>query len=76
MMRLARNSGIIGLAGMASVSHFYSRRPTSKDQTGLLLVRPLLQLCKQDLYTVRPIILLCRGLLDNSNAHMCICESN
>jgi sensor histidine kinase YesM len=56
-MRLARSSGIVGLAGMAFVSHFYSRRPTSKNQLGLLLVRPLLQFSKQDLYTVRPIIL-------------------
>lgn len=57
MMRLARSSGIIGLAGMAFVSHFYSRRPTSTNQTGLLLVRPLLQFSKQDLYAVCPIIL-------------------
>ncbi|KAG0597068.1 hypothetical protein M758_UG307800 [Ceratodon purpureus] len=52
LMRLARKSGITGLAGMAFVSHFYSRRPTSMNQTGLLLVRPLLQFSKQDLYTV------------------------
>lgn len=52
MMRLARSSGIIGLAGMASRSYFFSRRPVSQDQTGLLLVRPLLQFSKQDLYTV------------------------
>ncbi|KAG0572708.1 hypothetical protein KC19_VG119200 [Ceratodon purpureus] len=52
LMRLARKSGIIGLAGMAFVSHFYSRRPTSMSQTYVLLVRPLLQFSKQDLYTV------------------------
>lgn len=67
MMRLARCSGIIGLAGMAFVSHFYSRRPTSKNRTGLLLVRPLLQFSKQDLYAVCPIILpcFCSGIGDN-----------
>lgn len=57
MMRLARSSGIIGLAGMAFVSHFHSRRPTSTNHTGLLLVRPLLHFSKQDLYAVCPIIL-------------------
>lgn len=55
MMRLARNSGIIGLAGMASVSYLYSRRPTSTSRTGVLLVRPLLQFRKQDLYAVCPL---------------------
>lgn len=66
MMRLARGSGIVGLAGMAFVSHYYSRRPASKSQLGLLLVRPLLQFSKQDLYKVRHPIFIYLSFLKRS----------
>lgn len=52
MMRMARGSGIAGLAGMAFCSHMYPRRPTPQRQQALLLVRPLLDLAKYDLYAV------------------------
>ncbi|KAL9661669.1 hypothetical protein QQ045_026495 [Rhodiola kirilowii] len=56
ILRLSRNSGVIGLAGMAFSSQLFS---SSLPQFGesnvnhdILLVRPLLDLSKQDMYRI------------------------
>ncbi|KAG8636275.1 hypothetical protein MANES_16G114900v8 [Manihot esculenta] len=56
ILRLSRNSGVLGLAGMAftyqtfsSSMHFYDE--DSKND-GILLVRPLLHFSKEDMYKV------------------------
>lgn len=56
VLRLSRNSGVLGLAGMAftyqtfsSSMHFYDE--DSKND-GILLVRPLLHFSKEDMYKV------------------------
>lgn len=53
MMRMARGSGIIGLAGMAFISSIFPRKPLLDGTCDLLLIRPLLDLTKHDLYRVR-----------------------
>lgn len=56
ILRLSRNSGVLGLAGMAFVSQSFSTRSQShgdnSSRNGLLLVRPLLQFSKDDMYKV------------------------
>ncbi|KAA8534973.1 hypothetical protein F0562_029976 [Nyssa sinensis] len=59
ILRLSRNSGVLGLAGMAFTSQLFSKYPifngeASRDH-GILLVRPLLEFSKEDMYTI------CRG---------------
>ncbi|CAK7337406.1 unnamed protein product [Dovyalis caffra] len=55
-MRLSRNSGVLGLAGMAFTSqmfskstHFYCEGSKNK---GILIVRPLLHFSKEDMYKI------------------------
>jgi tRNA(Ile)-lysidine synthase TilS/MesJ len=52
MMRMARGSGIIGLAGMAFISSIFPQKPLLDGTCDLLLIRPLLVLTKHDLYRV------------------------
>lgn len=55
ILRLSRNSGVLGLAGMASVSQLFSTCPDLSSETssnGLLLVRPLLEFSKEDMYKI------------------------
>lgn len=55
ILRLSRNSGVLGLAGMAFVSELFSTCPdlsAEASSNGLLLVRPLLELPKEDMYKV------------------------
>jgi tRNA(Ile)-lysidine synthase len=52
MMRMARGSGVIGLAGMAFISSIFPRKPLLDGTCDLLLIRPLLDLTKHDLYRV------------------------
>lgn len=56
ILRLSRNSGVLGLAGMAFISQLYSTYPTfngeASNNHGILLVRPLLELSKEDMYKV------------------------
>ncbi|CAM6045901.1 unnamed protein product [Sphagnum compactum] len=52
MMRMARGSGVIGLAGMAFISSIFPRKPLLDGTCDLLLIRPLLDLIKHDLYRV------------------------
>lgn len=59
ILRLSRNSGVLGLAGMpfmsqifSSYTHFYSE---ASKNNGVLLVRPLLDFSKEDTYKVRPL---------------------
>lgn len=56
VLRLSRNSGVLGLAGMAFTSqifssgtHFYDEGSTNE---GILVVRPLLDFSKEDMYKV------------------------
>lgn len=56
ILRLSRNSGVLGLAGMPFTSqnfpthtHSYSKVPANH---GILLVRPLLGFSKEDMYKV------------------------
>ncbi|THG05730.1 hypothetical protein TEA_004201 [Camellia sinensis var. sinensis] len=62
ILRLSRNSGVLGLAGMAFISQLYSTYPTfngeASNNHGILLVRPLLELSKEDMY--KAVILTCR----------------
>ncbi|KAJ8749840.1 hypothetical protein K2173_013243 [Erythroxylum novogranatense] len=56
ILRLSRNSGVLGLAGMAFTSQVFLSRsnsvvPFSKNE-GILIVRPLLYFSKEDLYEV------------------------
>ncbi|XP_050216808.1 uncharacterized protein LOC126667777 isoform X2 [Mercurialis annua] len=56
ILRLSRNSGVLGLAGMAFVSEIFSSTLPLYDEgiknKGILLVRPLLNFSKEDLYKV------------------------
>ncbi|KAH7849084.1 hypothetical protein Vadar_012772 [Vaccinium darrowii] len=56
ILRLSRNSGVLGLAGMAFASQLYSTDPDSTNEAsknhGILLVRPLLEFSKEDLYKI------------------------
>ncbi|KAL8158586.1 hypothetical protein V2J09_000123 [Rumex salicifolius] len=56
ILRLSRNSGVLGLAGMAFTSRLYSALPLSYEDSsknqGIILVRPLLDLTKEDLYEI------------------------
>lgn len=55
ILRLSRSSGVLGLAGMASVSELFFTCPdlsAEASSNGLLLVRPLLELPKKDMYKV------------------------
>ncbi|CAL5397019.1 unnamed protein product [Camellia sinensis] len=71
ILRLSRNSGVLGLAGMAFISQLYSTYPTfngeASNNHGILLVRPLLELSKEDMYKIsifnsdlQAVILTCR----------------
>ncbi|KAK6137044.1 hypothetical protein DH2020_029213 [Rehmannia glutinosa] len=54
ILRLSRNSGVLGLAGMAFISQMFAEFPDfSGDGSkahGILLVRPLLEFSKEDMY--------------------------
>ncbi|XP_051131389.1 uncharacterized protein LOC127251649 isoform X2 [Andrographis paniculata] len=56
ILRLSRNSGVLGLAGMAFVSQMFHEFPdlseNGSETLGILLVRPLLDFSKQDLYNI------------------------
>ncbi|CAO2822840.1 unnamed protein product [Amaranthus hypochondriacus] len=56
ILRLSRNSGVLGLAGMALTSQLFPKFPyfisNSSDSQGILLVRPLMQFSKEDLYKI------------------------
>lgn len=54
VLRLSRNSGVLGLAGMPFVSQIFSSYTHSCDSNdrGILLVRPLLDFSKEDMYKV------------------------
>ncbi|XP_057788515.1 uncharacterized protein LOC131005521 isoform X2 [Salvia miltiorrhiza] len=59
ILRLSRNSGVLGLAGMAFTSQRFSEFPdfSGKESKAhsVLLVRPLLEFSKEDMYNI------CRG---------------
>ncbi|CAN6456452.1 unnamed protein product [Victoria cruziana] len=56
ILRLSRNSGVLGLAGMAFMSQLFPDFPTChgrcSNNHGILLVRPLLEFSKSDLYRI------------------------
>ncbi|XP_057969741.1 uncharacterized protein LOC131158849 isoform X2 [Malania oleifera] len=56
VLRLSRNSGVLGLAGMAFISQLFSSLAHSDgealDGHGILLVRPLLEFSKEDMYKI------------------------
>lgn len=56
VLRLSRNSGVLGLAGMPFTSQIFSSYTHSYDEVskndGILLVRPLLDFYKEDMYKV------------------------
>ncbi|KAL4651809.1 hypothetical protein ACB092_01G187900 [Castanea dentata] len=56
ILRLSRNSGVIGLAGMPFISQVFSTHTYSlggvSNNHGLLLVRPLMNFSKQDMYKI------------------------
>ena len=56
ILRLSRDSGVLGLAGMAFASQLFSTYTNSFDEASnnysILLVRPLLEFSKEDLYKV------------------------
>ncbi|GAB2270370.1 hypothetical protein Dimus_005273 [Dionaea muscipula] len=56
VLRLSRNSGVLGLAGMAFSSQLFPKFPLSLGEsssiTGIVLVRPLLEFSKEDLYKI------------------------
>lgn len=54
VLRLSRNSGVLGLAGMPFVSQIFSSYTHSCDlkDSGILVVRPLLDFSKEDMYKV------------------------
>ncbi|KAK2985317.1 hypothetical protein RJ640_024313 [Escallonia rubra] len=54
ILRLSRNSGVLGLAGMAFTSQLF---PTcanfnGKSSSGIVLMRPLLEFSKEDMYKI------------------------
>ncbi|XP_073058647.1 uncharacterized protein [Primulina eburnea] len=59
ILRLSRNSGVLGLAGMAFTSQMFPVFPDFSGEAlkarGILLVRPLLEFSKEDMYNI------CRG---------------
>lgn len=59
VLRLSRNSGVLGLAGMAFASQIFAKFPDCSGEAskthGILLVRPLLEFSKEDMYNI------CRG---------------
>ncbi|GFP90462.1 trna(ile)-lysidine synthase [Phtheirospermum japonicum] len=59
ILRLSRNSGVLGLAGMAFISQMFAEFPDfsveGSNAHGMLLVRPLLEFSKEDMYDI------CRG---------------
>ncbi|MED6110044.1 hypothetical protein PIB30_039310 [Stylosanthes scabra] len=63
ILRLSRNSGVLGLAGMPFTSHIFPMRTHSCDRVqpncGILLVRPLLEFSKEDMYKI------CQGVSEN-----------
>ncbi|KAL6573577.1 hypothetical protein OROHE_002036 [Orobanche hederae] len=54
VLRLSRNSGVLGLAGMALATQLFATTSCLHDGTSnsILLVRPLLDFSKQDLYKI------------------------
>ncbi|XP_015898263.3 uncharacterized protein LOC107431788 isoform X1 [Ziziphus jujuba] len=56
VLRLSRNSGVLGLAGMPFTSQIFSSYTHSYDEVskndGILLVRPLLDFYKEDMYKI------------------------
>lgn len=56
ILRLSRNSGVLGLAGMAFTLQRFSEFPDFNGKEskahGMLLVRPLLEFSKEDMYNV------------------------
>ncbi|MFS7991031.1 putative tRNA(Ile)-lysidine synthetase [Helianthus anomalus] len=54
VLRLSRNSGVLGLAGMALTTQLFSSHSNINDgiSNSILLVRPLLDFSKHDLYKV------------------------
>lgn len=55
VLRLSRNSGVMGLAGMAFVSELFPQQVCANQ--GVLLVRPMLEFSKSDIYMVSSTIL-------------------
>nr|GME03084.1 tRNA(ile)-lysidine synthase, chloroplastic [Ipomoea batatas] len=56
ILRLSRNSGVLGLAGMAFVSELFYKQPSSNLESfghrRSVLVRPLLEFSKEDMYKI------------------------
>lgn len=56
IMRLSRGSGVLGLSGMAFVSQLFPKYPDYSSEAlsghGIILVRPLLEFSKEDMYMV------------------------
>ncbi|XP_024979228.1 uncharacterized protein LOC112516426 isoform X2 [Cynara cardunculus var. scolymus] len=54
ILRLSRNSGVLGLAGMALATQLFATNPSLDDgsSSSILVVRPLLDFSKQDLYKI------------------------
>jgi tRNA(Ile)-lysidine synthase len=56
ILRLSRDSGVLGLAGMPFTSQIFSTHSHSfggvSNNHGILLVRPLLDFSKEDMYKV------------------------
>ncbi|KAL4317009.1 hypothetical protein AHAS_Ahas15G0342200 [Arachis hypogaea] len=56
ILRLSRNSGVLGLAGMPFTSQIFPTHAHSYDKVqanhGILLVRPLLEFSKEDMYKI------------------------
>lgn len=54
ILRLSRNSGVLGLAGMAFTSQLFDTYPNFDGgaSNSILLVRPLLEFSKEDMYKV------------------------
>lgn len=54
ILRLSRNSGVLGLAGMAFTSQLFDTYPNFEGgaSNSILLVRPLLEFSKEDMYKI------------------------
>ncbi|XP_056162006.1 uncharacterized protein LOC115671321 isoform X2 [Syzygium oleosum] len=56
VIRLSRNSGVLGLAGMAFTSQFFAKHTYAHGvdpmNSGILLVRPFLDFSKKDMYMI------------------------